>query len=419
MTRAISERAPMRRPSSSATAKPPCAATCTLSACSCISASWRNAHARVREEGFFDERIPEPLRAAPTRATEFDPDRRYADVRELRAAFCAAARACGYGAIVSKRMPHAALPRPAPPSGACARSFGRCGAKGAVRSACRLRRRARTVRILRLAAHSVRLPARCREGLEAGLGCARRGYSPRPRPPARVGGIPRAKAAFSEARRMLLEAKSRHARGAVRPHGTRRFAHPPRFCWSAASWPRSRRTSTMPRILCGFRVLEYLVVGASSIVFLAYALADKRPLYERFAHFPRFSWWRQAAFFALYALVRVRLALLVRMSRSSHRAVAARAKGHRGGEDAEAGRMGRIRYEKPRLPHAEDGAFGGAGAMRQGMPGMPSSHRRPGLARFRGQAAMRPFRPMVPRRKTRCRLCRSGSAVEHPIVSSA
>lgn len=52
--------------------------------------------ASVREQGFFDERIPEPVRAVLFRATEFDPALRYENVRELKYAFCEAACACGY-----------------------------------------------------------------------------------------------------------------------------------------------------------------------------------------------------------------------------------------------------------------------------------------------------------------------------------
>lgn len=52
--------------------------------------------ASVREQGFFDERIPEPVRAVLFRATEFDPSLRYENVRELKYAFCEAACACGY-----------------------------------------------------------------------------------------------------------------------------------------------------------------------------------------------------------------------------------------------------------------------------------------------------------------------------------
>lgn len=52
--------------------------------------------ASVREQGFFDERIPEPVRAVLFRATEFDPALRYENVRELKHAFCEAAFACGY-----------------------------------------------------------------------------------------------------------------------------------------------------------------------------------------------------------------------------------------------------------------------------------------------------------------------------------
>lgn len=52
--------------------------------------------ASVREQGFFDERIPEPVRAVLFRATEFDPAFRYENVRELKHAFCEAACACGY-----------------------------------------------------------------------------------------------------------------------------------------------------------------------------------------------------------------------------------------------------------------------------------------------------------------------------------
>lgn len=52
--------------------------------------------ASVREQGFFDERIPEPVRAVLFRATEFDPALRYENVRELKHAFCEAACACGY-----------------------------------------------------------------------------------------------------------------------------------------------------------------------------------------------------------------------------------------------------------------------------------------------------------------------------------
>lgn len=52
--------------------------------------------AAVREQGFFDERIPEPVRAVLLRATEFDPAFRYENVRELKHAFCEAVCACGY-----------------------------------------------------------------------------------------------------------------------------------------------------------------------------------------------------------------------------------------------------------------------------------------------------------------------------------
>lgn len=54
-----------------------------------------------REDGFRDSRIPEPVRAVLLKATEFDPSRRFADARALRAAFCRAAATCGFGGIVS------------------------------------------------------------------------------------------------------------------------------------------------------------------------------------------------------------------------------------------------------------------------------------------------------------------------------
>lgn len=46
--------------------------------------------ARVREEGFFDARIPAPVREVLLRATAFDPDDRYESVHELKAAFLSA-----------------------------------------------------------------------------------------------------------------------------------------------------------------------------------------------------------------------------------------------------------------------------------------------------------------------------------------
>lgn len=254
--------------------------------------------ARVREEGFFDERIPEPLRAVLMRATEFDPDRRYADVRELRAAFCAAARACGYGAIVSEAHAACGLARPAPPSGHASAPSGDVGPKEpcVLRAGCD----AAPDGAHPASCGAFRPPSRSLSGrAQAGLDAREGGFAPPRRP--RVSAASRAKAAFSEARRMLFEAKSRMPAALFVAWNTA-------VCTSAAvllvgcvmaAFSPNEHDAAYP---LWFRVLEYLVVGASSIVFLAYALADKRPLYERFAHFPRFSWWRQAAFFALYVL---------------------------------------------------------------------------------------------------------------------
>ena len=55
----------------------------------------------VRERGFFDPRIPDPVRSVLLRATEFDPALRYRNVRELKRAFCSAVRACGFAGSLS------------------------------------------------------------------------------------------------------------------------------------------------------------------------------------------------------------------------------------------------------------------------------------------------------------------------------
>ncbi|MDO5042314.1 MAG: protein kinase, partial [Slackia sp.] len=72
----------------------------------CLVEKTPDAH--VREKGFFDPRIPEPVRSVLARATEFDPARRFPDVRSLRDAFCAAAAECGFGDIVGRYVSNAA-----------------------------------------------------------------------------------------------------------------------------------------------------------------------------------------------------------------------------------------------------------------------------------------------------------------------
>ena len=57
--------------------------------------------AAVRERGFLDPRIPDPVRLVLLRATEFDPALRYESVRELKRAFCSAVRACGFAGFLS------------------------------------------------------------------------------------------------------------------------------------------------------------------------------------------------------------------------------------------------------------------------------------------------------------------------------
>ena len=97
----------------------------------------RDPDPEVREGGFCDPCIPDSVRAVLIEATQFDPARRFPDVRALRGAFCRAATACGYGGIVSARVP-AGEPSAGAVSGPRAARQGRSGRlRGAVRAAVR------------------------------------------------------------------------------------------------------------------------------------------------------------------------------------------------------------------------------------------------------------------------------------------
>ena len=79
----------------------------------------------VRERGFFDPRIPDPVRLVLMRATEFDPALRYKNVRELKRAFCSAVRACGFAGSLSAPFEREDVP-PADLSGCVSASSFTC-----------------------------------------------------------------------------------------------------------------------------------------------------------------------------------------------------------------------------------------------------------------------------------------------------
>lgn len=77
----------------------------------------------IREAGFRDARVPEPLRGVIVQATDFAPERRFASVRALKAAFTSALAQCevgegdegGEGARRAKSSAPAASAEPAAP----------------------------------------------------------------------------------------------------------------------------------------------------------------------------------------------------------------------------------------------------------------------------------------------------------------
>ncbi|MDO4443358.1 MAG: serine/threonine-protein kinase [Slackia sp.] len=236
---------------------------------------------RVRDEGFFADCIPEPLRAVLMRATEFDPARRFGDVRELRSAFCRAAQACGYAGLAASTGPDYMM----------GLSMGIRGLD------------------YRL------VPTAAFEPAPSGFveGCRHLPASPQDRAmyPESFGGrtpLFRADGRFGAVGR--VQSALRHAVARVKDA----IPKPVVSLWNTAvvvaaallltgcvfaAFSPNERDAAYP---WWFLALEYLVVGASSIVFLAYALIDKRDLYALFPHFPRFPWWRQALFLVLYVL---------------------------------------------------------------------------------------------------------------------
>lgn len=248
--------------------------------------------ARVHEEGFYDARIPEPMRAVLLRATEFDPERRFSDVRALRDAFCTAARSCGYGSIAQAAcgpLPVAAPVLPAANAGGA--PFGD-DVLPSTHS-----------RMLQTAPASA-CPTRPASiggegGFDAALAHAQ--SSPRPVRSRVFGAMHRAAASARAARTALSRARARLPKAVSSAWNTAVVAAAALLlfgCIMAAFSPNEHDLACP----LWFRVLEYLVVGFSCIVFLAFLLIDKRGLYGRFPRFPRFSWWRQALFVVLYTL---------------------------------------------------------------------------------------------------------------------
>lgn len=246
---------------------------------------------RVREKGFYDARIPEPMRAVLLRATEFDPARRFSDVRALRDAFCAAARSCGYGSIAQA----ACGPSPTAPVSPAAEDGGAPSGDEVFSSACSGMPQAPPA-----SACPVR-PASIggEDGFDVSLVHAQTSLQlARPRA---FGAIRRAAASAHAARAALSQARARLPKAVSSAWNTAVVAAAALLLFGCimAAFSPNEHDLAYP---LWFRVLEYPVVGFSCIVFLAFLLIDKRGLYGRFPRFPRFSWWRQALFVVLYTL---------------------------------------------------------------------------------------------------------------------
>lgn len=73
----------------------------------------RDPDAGARDQGFADRGIPASVRKVLMRATAFDPDDRYANVREFKAAFLAAVRKAPAAEVRGDALPGPSLDRPA------------------------------------------------------------------------------------------------------------------------------------------------------------------------------------------------------------------------------------------------------------------------------------------------------------------
>lgn len=252
--------------------------------------------ARVREKGFFDERIPAPVRAVLLKATRFDPADRYADVRALRAAFCAAAREAGFAPAADAAGP-ASASRASVPAQPASRCPGPASSSHASEPAAGVSR------------PSFAPAARQRGGVHSASGrdsaCGEGPARPMPDPAceghlASPSARTRASAAIDRVR-----ARGAHAVHAL-AHKAAAIPHPVGDAWNvvvlaflalmvvgcvSATFSPNERDAAYP---LWFRAVEYLAVMAPCTVLFLCALLDKRRLYARFPRLPRVSFARQA-----------------------------------------------------------------------------------------------------------------------------
>lgn len=301
----------------------------------CLVEKTPDAH--VREKGFFDPRIPEQVRMVLVRATELDPARRFAGVRELRDAFCAAATECGLGGIVAGSAcasgAHPAVSHagsgavrgqaPAdsgfcPPVPACvsgASFIEGASVRGAAASGGSSESGPRSIAFAQggfSASRAFASQAVSHAGIP-GDTVVPHAHGGLAEPGARIGrggrmGSDAGDAARSDAffRRAVLSARS-----AVRRLSDR-IPLPLCVAWNVlvlgcagilligCVWAALFPNETDAAYPLWFLVVEYLLFAASNVVVLTYVLLDKRRAYAIFARLPRMSLLRQWAVFGGY-----------------------------------------------------------------------------------------------------------------------
>ncbi len=209
----------------------------------------------VREQGFFDGRIPAGVRSVLLKATRFDPADRYGDVRALKQAFV---RACATG------------PRPAPAS-----SQGFNGAPDAV---------------------VVEAPV----DLHCSQGEARSFVTYE---------------AVASAPTLQGEGAAKSSLASRGADALRKIPAPVGVAWNVAvtvcafvlvaacaiaTFSPNELDATYP---LWFRMAEYLLWAAMSTVLLAYALLDKRRLSVRFKRLPRLAFWKLILIALAYLMI--------------------------------------------------------------------------------------------------------------------